>query len=202
MGILSVFGNKGTQDKLNKVFSGSGELTGIAGQATGKTGFKDDRAGGSLGARTKATPGSGRGKNTVGVKGPITGGRGAGNWGAGAGSVGKKGSVQINIGGQEEAFVGTIDREAIRRVILDNISQIRNCYERILNTKPDLFGKLVIEWDIEERGRVKRAKAIKNSTGSRALASCVVRRLKSWRFPEPPEDQIARVTYPFVFAAK
>ncbi|MCB9026187.1 MAG: AgmX/PglI C-terminal domain-containing protein [Bdellovibrionaceae bacterium] len=202
MGILSVFGNRGTQEKLNKVFSGAGELTGIAGQATGKSGFKDDRAGGNLGARTKVAPGSGQGKESVGATGPITGGRGAGNFGFGSGSVGKKGSVQINIGGQEEAFVGTIDREAIRRVILDNISQIRNCYERILNRNPDLFGKLVIEWDIEEKGRVKSAKAISNTTGSSELASCVVGRLKNWRFPEPPEDQIARVTYPFVFAAK
>ena len=202
LGILSVFGNRGTQEKLNQVFSGAGELTGIAGQATGKTGFKDDRPGGSLGARTKDAPGSGQGKQTVGVSGPLTGGRGAGNFGFGSGSVGKKGSVEINIGGQEEAFVGTIDREAIRRVILDNIHEIRNCYERQLNRSPDLFGKLVIEWDIEEKGRVKSAKAISNTTGSGDLASCVVRRLKSWRFPDPPEDQVARVTYPFVFTAK
>ncbi len=202
MGILSVFGNRGTQEKLNKVYSGSGELTGMAGAATGTTGFKDDRAGNSLGAKTKRTSGSGKGKKSIGVSGPITGGRGAGNFGFGSGSVGKKSSVLINVGGQEEAFVGSIDREAIRRVILDNISQIRNCYERILNQKPDLFGKLVIEWDIENKGKVKKAKAIKNTTGSRKLASCVVKRLRSWRFPEPPDDQIARVTYPFVFAAK
>ena len=201
-GILGVFGKGGTQEKLNQVFSGSGELTGMAEQATGKSGFNEDRAGKSLGARTKESPGSGSGKQTIGVAGPITDGRGAGNFGFGSGSVGTKGSVNINIGGQEEAFVGTIDREAIRRVILDNISQIRNCYERLLNQKPDLFGKLVIEWDIEEKGRVKKARAISNSTGSSELATCVVTRLKTWRFPEPPDDQIARVTYPFVFAAK
>ncbi len=201
-GILSVFGKGGTQEKLNQVYSGSGELTGMAEQATGKTGFNEDRAGKSLGARTKEAPGSGSGKQSIGVSGPITDGRGAGNFGFGSGSVGKKGSVQINIGGQEEAFVGSIDKEAIRRVILDNISQIRNCYERVLNQQPDLFGKLVIEWDIEDKGRVRQAKAVSNSTGSSQLATCVVTRLKSWRFPEPPDDQIARVTYPFVFAAK
>ncbi len=203
MGLLSAFGKNGLQKKISKSYDGTGGgLAGLADQATGAAGFKDDRAGDQMGGKLKNTGAGGQGKASVGMTGPLTDGRGAGVFGKYAGGVGKKGSVQINVGGQEEAFVGTIDREAIRRVILDNISQIRHCYEKELNKSPDMFGKLVIEWDIIEKGQVQKATVKSNSLGNASVAECVRSHLERWRFPEPPEDQVARVTYPFVFASK
>jgi outer membrane biosynthesis protein TonB len=204
VGLLGVFGSKGTQSKLDKAFSGSGELQGAASSATGFAGNADNREGDNLGSKIKDSGAGGKGTATVGIAGVGTKGRsgGTGGYGLGTGGIGQKGSVDIDVGGQEAEFVGSIDKEAIRRIIQANKNAIRSCYERSLQRKPDLYGKLVLEWDIEERGRVTRASVKSNSLGDDQVATCIMGRIKALRFPEPPPDQIGRVTFPFVFSSQ
>jgi hypothetical protein len=202
VGLLSVFGSKGAQSKLDKAFSGSGELQGMADQATGYSGDNENREGDTFGSKIKDTGAGGKGEQTVGIAGVGTKGKGTGNYGLGTGGIGTKGSVDINVGGQEAEFVGSMDREAIRRVILNNKSAIRSCYERELQRKPDLYGKVVLQWYIMEKGRVSEAKVKENDMGSSAVADCIISRLRTWRFPEPPPGTIGEVSYPFVFSSQ
>jgi outer membrane biosynthesis protein TonB len=201
MGLLGVFGTKGTQAQINKAYSGSGELIGTADSATGYAGNADNRDGDNLGGKLKDT-GSGKGSSTVGIAGVGTKGRGTGGTGYGTGGIGTKGSVQINVGGQEADFSGSMDREAIRRVIREHLREIRNCYERELQRTPDLYGKVVITWDIVEGGRVSSAGVSRNEIGSANVGECIAARLKTWKFPDPPKDQVGRVSYPFVFSSQ
>lgn len=203
VGLLGVFGSKGTQKNLDKTFSGSGELQGLANSATGFAGNADNRQGDQIGNKLKDTGAGGKGTATVGISGLGTkSGKGAGTYGSGTGGIGTKGSVDIDVGGQEAEFMGSIDKEAIRRIIQQNKNAIRSCYERSLQRKPDLYGKLVLEWDIEEKGKVTRASVKSNSLGDDQVATCIMGRIKSLRFPEPPPDQIGRVTFPFVFSSQ
>jgi hypothetical protein len=201
VGLLGVFSSKGTQSKLDKAYSGSGELQGMADAATGYAGNADNRDGENLGTKLKDTAG-GKGSSTVGIAGIGTQGRGTGNTGYGSGGIGQKGSVQINVSGQDGDFTGGMDREAIRRVIRDHIREIRNCYERELQRSPDLYGKLVIEWDIEEGGQVSRTETKSNALGNANVANCIASRLKQWKFPDPPKGVVGRVSYPFVFTSQ
>lgn len=203
MGLLNVFGSKGTQSKLDKTFSGAGDLTGMANSATGFAGNADSRAGDNIGAKLKDTGPGGKGTATVGISGVGTqSGKGAGTYGTGTGGIGNKGSVNIDVGGQEAEFTGSIDKEAIRRIIQQNKNAIRSCYERSLQRHPDLYGKLVLEWDIEERGKVTRTAVKSNNLGDSEVANCIMGRIKDLKFPEPPPDQIGRVTFPFVFSSQ
>lgn len=202
MGLLSAFGSGGVRKNLDKAYSGSGELAGMADSATGTAGNSENRAGDDLGSKIKDTGAGGRGSNTVGIAGVGTQGRGTGTTGYGTGGIGQKGSVQINVGGQEADFSGGMDKEAIRRVIREHIREIRNCYERELQRTPDLYGKIVLEWDIEEGGRVSRCVPKNNEMGNQRVADCIISRLKTWKFPDPPKDQIGRVVYPFVFSSQ
>ncbi len=202
VGLLGVFSSKGTQSKLDKAYSGSGELQGMADAATGYAGNAENRAGDNLGTKLKDTGAGGKGSATVGIAGIGTQGRGTGTTGYGSGGIGQKGTAQINVGGQEGEFTGGMDREAIRRVIRDHIREIRNCYERELQRSPDLYGKLVLEWDIEEGGRVTRCVVKSNALGNDAVANCIASRLKQWKFPDPPRGVIGRVSYPFVFSSQ
>jgi hypothetical protein len=202
VGLLGVFSSKGTQKNLDKAYSGSGELAGMADSATGYAGNAENRAGDNLGSKLKDTGAGGKGSATVGIAGVGTQGRGTGNTGYGTGGIGQKGSVQINVGGQEGEFSGGMDKEAIRRVIREHLREIRNCYERELQRSPDLYGKLVLEWDIEEGGRVSRCVVKSNALGNDSVASCIASRLKTWKFPDPPKDMVGRVSYPFVFSSQ
>ena len=201
-GILQVFGSKGTQKTLGKVYHGSGELIGVADSATGFSGQLSDREGESLGTKTKNTGAGGRGKSTVGISGVGTKGKGTGDFSHGVGGLNKRNAVVVSVGGQEAEFIGSLDREAIRRVIQKNKRIIKNCYDRELNRDKDLYGKLVLRWNIVEKGRVTKAKVVSSSLGSQAVAKCIIARLKTWRFPEPPQNTEGEVTYPFVFAAQ
>lgn len=200
-GIFSTFGGGGAQDKLAGSTTGSGELAGLSANATGRSGFNENRAGEGLGSKVKDTGQGGTGKALEGIAGGVsTQGRGGGNTGYGTGGLGGKVGVKVVAGGEGEAFSGTIDREAIRRVINNNRNAIRTCYEHELNRSPDLIGKLVIEWEIGEAGRVLKASVQRNELGNRAVAECVLARLKTWRFPEPPTNEVVTVAYPFVFS--
>jgi hypothetical protein len=201
-GLLGVFGSKGTQEKLDKAYSGSGELIGMADTATGAAGSSEDRPGDRFGTKIKDTGAGGKGTATVGISGVGTQGKGTGYAGSGTGGIGTKGNVEIEVGGQEAEFTGSMDREAIRRVIQANYNVIRFCYEKALERDRDLYGKLVLEWDIAERGRVTRAIVKSSTLNNSAVASCIIARLKTWTFPEPPPNQIGVVAYPFVFTSQ
>lgn len=202
VGLLNVFGSKGTQSTLNKTFSGQGDLVGLAENATGFAGNADTRQGDSMGTKLKDTGPGGKGTSTVGIAGVGTKGKGTGAYGLGTGGIGTKGAVDIDVGGQEAEFTGSIDREAIRRIIQQNKNAIRSCYERSLQRKPDLYGKLVLEWDIEDKGIVTRTAVKSNTLGDDQVATCIMGRIKALRFPEPPPEVTGRVTFPFVFSSQ
>ncbi len=200
-GVFSVFGNNGAQNKLSGSTTGSGELAGMASAATGKAGSAVDRAGEGLGSELKDTGAGGTGKSLEGIAGGVgTQGRGSGNEGYGTGGLGNRQGVKIVTGGTGEDIQGTIDKEAIRRVIQANLRSIRSCYEKELNKHPELVGKIVLTWEIGEQGRVLSTGTKSNELGSKEVADCVLSKLKTWRFPEPPANQVAEVAYPFFFS--
>lgn len=203
MGLLSAFGGGGVRKQLDQAYSGSGELLGMANQATGRSGQNENREGDDIGSKFKDTGAGGKGTATQGIAGVGTKGRGSGmgTYGSGTGS-GEKGTVSIDPGGAEESWEGTIDREAVRRVIRSILTQIKSCYERQLRSNSSLEGKVIIEFEIIEQGRVRTAKTKSTTMNDATVESCVASRIKEARFPEPPAGTVAVVDYPFVFGAQ
>lgn len=202
IGLFSAFGSGGNRDKLDKAYSGSGEVLGMGEKATGTSGFNENRAGDDLGSKFKDSGAGGKGTATQGIAGIGTHGRSSGQSAYGAGEgFGNKTSVAIEPGGAEEDFAGTIDREAVRRVIRAKLQEVKSCYERVLNTLPKgqrLEGKVVISWQIVERGAAKQVRVKSSTLGNSTVENCIRDRLGSWTFPEPPPGMIAEVAYPFV----
>ena len=202
-GLLAAFGGGGILTKLDKAASGAGDLIGTADKATGSSGQNENRAGDDIGSKIKDVGAGGKGIATYGIAGVGTKGRSSGdsNYGSGVG-IGGKNSVMVDPGGAEEQFTGTIDKEAVRRVIKRGLNQIKSCYERQLRVNSSLEGKVVIYFEIEEQGHVRLAKASSSTLNDPAVESCVAARIKEWRFPEPPVGVVAGVYYPFVFGAQ
>ncbi len=201
-GLLSVFGTKGTQDQLQKALQGSDAVSGLSQGATGSGSTKAAGAGTDIGQGLKDLGQGGSGVSTVGISGVKTKGIGGGDSGYGLDASGSgKRSVTIEAGGGEEEFVGSIDKEAVRRVIQRGLNQIKTCYERALNRNPGLRGKVVLKWSIVERGRVRNAQVVgrRSTLKNQSVSRCMISRLRTWRFPEPPIGTYADITYPFVF---
>lgn len=201
-GLLAAFGSGGARSKLDKAYSGTGELLGAGEKATGSSGFNSNRAGDDLGSKFKDTGAGGKGTATQGIAGIGTKGRGTGmsEYGSGTG-FGSKDQVAIQAGGAEEEFVGSIDKEAVRRVVRSALSAFKSCYDREYKKDTKLEGKVVITWEIHEKGVARNANVVKDKStiGNSSVEECVRSRLMALRFPEPPSGTVAEVTYPFLF---
>jgi hypothetical protein len=180
----------------------SGALLGAGEKATGASGFNENRAGDDLGSKFKDTGAGGKGTATQGIAGIGTKGRGTGmsEYGSGTG-FGSKDQVAIQAGGAEEEFSGSIDKEAVRRVVRSALAAFKSCYDREYKKDTKLEGKVVISWEIHERGVAKNAQVVhsKSTIGNSAVEECVRSRMLTLRFPEPPAGSFAEVTYPFLF---
>ncbi len=101
--------------------------------------------------------------------------------------------------GQPMAEFGGVgmDKEAVRVIVREHISEVRKCYENRLRTKPDLSGKLILNWEINRDGVV--ANPVASVPLDKEVDNCVIDKLKKWKFPEPPNNRVASVSYPFEF---
>ena len=97
---------------------------------------------------------------------------------------------------------GSLDKEIIRRVVRQHRREVRYCYEKQLVKNPDLSGKISVNFMIGSTGAVKSA-VVKGSTmASDEVGSCVAKKVRRWKFPEPKGGGVVVVTYPFVFSTK
>jgi hypothetical protein len=144
----------------------------------------------------------GGGGGGMGIKGAeLLRGKGGGGIGAlGAGNIGK-GSVAGTVThavSRSIGATGTIDKEAVAKVINSHLNEVSSCYERALLKTPGLAGKIVLEWQITTTGSVGYAKTKSSSMQSPAVESCIINVLKLWHFPAAKGAGVV-ITYPFMF---
>lgn len=97
----------------------------------------------------------------------------------------------------EQPEMPDMDREAIRKVIRENLPPIQHCYEKELLKKPNIKGTLKLEWDLDAVGRVTKTRVLQ--TVDPYVDECVANVIKGLRFPAPPKGATGQVVYPFVF---
>lgn len=203
VGLFSAFGGGGVRAKLDQAYSGAGEVLGQADKATGTAGSNQNRAGDDLGSRFKDTGAGGKGTATQGIAGIGTKGRGSGQAAYGAlDGFGSKTVTIVDPGDADEDFIGTIDKEAIRRRVRHYLSEIQGCYNRELNKLErgqKLEGKVVVSWEIIAQGAARNVRVKSSTLNNKLVEGCIRDRLASWSFPEPPKGMTAEVSYPFYF---
>ena len=190
-GVSTIFGNAGLGGELK---SAMGNMFGAKAGDSG--GF------GGLGIRGGGGGGGGTG-NTIGIGAIGTKGRGGGtaSYGSGVGVLGGKQSVDVGITSSEPMVMGSLDKELIRQVIQRNKSQIKYCYESLLNRFPKLGGKVAVKFVINAEGKVVSSDVAQSTAGNAELESCVAGRVRTWQFPKPKGGGVVIVTYPFIFKA-
>ncbi|MCO4773104.1 MAG: AgmX/PglI C-terminal domain-containing protein [Deltaproteobacteria bacterium] len=206
---------------------GSGNGSGLFGVLSGGKGSQ--MGSGGLGSRGSGLGGGGSssGLGGLGTRGV---GSGASGYGRGGGYYGTRGggapgviappapsvsaessadlSISIDVSGDapnadpgEPIILGSIDKSVIDRIVKKHLPQIRYCYQRRLQTYPDMAGKLTMKFVVGSDGRVSSA-AVKSSTlGDTVVEDCVQARFLRMVFPKPAGGGIVIVNYPFVFKA-
>ena len=117
--------------------------------------------------------------------------------GGGADARGKRGVV---VHSERVVHAGALDRAEIQRVMDRAMSRIRYCYERALTSDADLDGKLTTLFVIGATGDVINTTRLQ-STVTSEVDACVLRVIRSLKFPTPKGGGQVTVTYPFIFTA-
>jgi TonB family protein len=87
----------------------------------------------------------------------------------------------------------------VQRKVSGRAAAIRACYEMQLQIKPDLAGKVTLQWVIDLMGRVNGVKVVENSTGSGQLDQCMTKIVSKIHF-QPPQGGMCIIRWPFVFS--
>jgi TonB family protein len=120
--------------------------------------------------------------------------------GTGEGATGGADFGTLNLGAPEVS--GGLDRETVRRIIMQYRGQIRTCYERALLIAPQLAGRVTLNWTISPSGPVIKAQIKSSTSNSPSLDGCVKDVIKSMAFPAAQNGRPTTVIYPFIFQAR
>jgi uncharacterized membrane protein YqjE len=172
--------------KMAVAMSGEGSEL-VIGQGSGGMGFRGTGSGGG-----------GEGYGRLHGLGAIDTGGGTGrnaNIGLGRKTAKKVAKVSIAQGDS----TGGCDKGDIAKNVRARASALRACYETQLLTKPDLSGKLTMQWTITTEGSVTNAKIVSDSLSNDQVSDCVMRAIQRIRFLKP-EAGICVIQWPFVFS--
>ncbi|HEY7955620.1 MAG TPA: AgmX/PglI C-terminal domain-containing protein [Polyangia bacterium] len=148
--------------------------------------------------------GGGGTQETVGLTNLPTIGRSGlhpdGNYGRRVGLLRPDGHHPLAIGAVpgEVHVKGTIDKEIVRRVVREHLAEVRFCYERELERRADLGGRVVAQFVIGGHGQVVASTIERSTTNDPAVDGCIAQAVRRWAFPAPEGGGVVMVSYPFV----
>ncbi len=121
-----------------------------------------------------------------------------GQVGGGTGEKIKTASISGKITGIVPEVDGKMDQAKINAIIKSKQKALQDCYERELRKNPNLSGKIVVRFTINENGKVSDVRIESDSMGNPGVSDCILSRIRRWIFPKPDEGSVT-VSVPFVF---
>jgi TonB family protein len=92
-----------------------------------------------------------------------------------------------------------LTKDEVGEVIHKHLSEVRYCYESAMVRTPDIEGKLMVGFTIGGNGVVKSTEIKSSTVPDPRLDDCILRRLTTWKFPQPRGGIDVTVAYPFIF---
>lgn len=184
--LKNIFGNQdGFDAKMNVAMSGEGGDLQIG------------RGAGGMGMRGLGGGGGGDGLGRIGGLGKVDTGGGKGATGKIGRGKRKKVTVKMQRGTPK---IGDFcDKNDIRRVVGAKSRAITFCFEKELQSKPALKGKIIAQWQVGLDGKVMSSSIASSTMGDKAVEGCITRVISRMRF-KPPNGGICIINFPFVFS--
>jgi TonB family protein len=106
----------------------------------------------------------------------------------------------VTPGGEPKEFLGNgLERDVVMAVIRRHQSEITFCYESELTRSPTLGGKVAVSFTIDGAGSISDAQVAESGLDNESVESCILSRIRRWRFPEPKGGGVVVITFPWVF---
>ena len=98
--------------------------------------------------------------------------------------------------------VAGLSKEEIGAVIRRSLPRFKYCYEKRLEDHWSLSGKVVVSFAVAPSGSVATASVAETSMNDLEVEACVVKVMRTLKFPQPKNGGVVVVTYPFVFQSR
>jgi len=105
-------------------------------------------------------------------------------------------------GGAGSKASGELPKKVIQKYIRRKMGAIKACYQKGLQSNPNLSGKVQVLFLIQPSGAIMGAKVKDSSLNSPRVESCILKNVKSWKFPRAKGGGTTRVLYPFRFTSR
>ncbi len=110
----------------------------------------------------------------------------------------KEHEVKLDIAAGNVDEGGGLTKEQVARVVRAHQNAIKFCYEKELQRKPTLGGKIEVYWVIIPDGSVEKSKIAVTTMEDGAVEGCIARQVKQWVFPKSDGRTVVQ-SYPFLF---
>ena len=105
-------------------------------------------------------------------------GKGEGNgsgYGRGVGGLGGRRASAPDVIPGQATVRGSLDKEIIRRIVRRHINEVKYCYEQELTKRPDLGGRITVQFTIAASGQVIASVLQSSTMGNARVESCTSR---------------------------
>jgi len=89
----------------------------------------------------------------------------------------------------------------IKRVMAGRANAFKFCYERVLQTYPDLAGRVVVRFEIPESGKARNIRIARSDLGNEKVHQCIIKQIRKLTF-EPPRGGVCAVNWPMRFTPR
>jgi Ca-activated chloride channel family protein len=111
--------------------------------------------------------------------------------------VSKSGRVSVEL--TEISETRGLSKEDIQRIIKQQIPSIEVCYQKALEKKTNIQGKVTLQLFIGPKGRVTKVSLVSSKLNDQNLEQCVLQKIKVVTFPGPKDTDKATVNVSFNF---
>ena len=200
VGLLGLIGKERPQGSgLAKLFSEERDVEQAIAGMKGAT-VVAGRGSGGLSTTGSGMGGGGTGLGHLFGAGEVdTGGRASRGRGRGPTLVSRKErEVKLDIAAGSVDEGGGLTKEQVARVVRAHQNAIKFCYEKELQRKPTLGGKIEVYWVIIPDGSVEKSRIAVTTMEDGAVEGCIARQIKQWVFPRSDGRTVVQ-SYPFLF---
>ena len=105
----------------------------------------------------------------------------------------------IRVGGGSAGAEGELPPEVIKKVLSDKSGAVKACYQKELQSNPDLAGSIKVKFVINPAGQVVGVKIESSNIDNSKVEECITTLIKSMRFPQAKGGGITTVNKTFTF---
>lgn len=98
------------------------------------------------------------------------------------------------------ARIGGRPRDNVQKTVLENIKSLKTIYDQRRTENPELEGKILVRFAINDRGQIIQSEVIEQNVQDTLFMRQIVGELRRWEFGQIKiKGDVTEVIYPFVF---